>query len=494
MLLFEIKEKSRKPRYRQLIEQIRRRIETGHLLPDEKLPSTRRLADKLGLHRSTVALAYQELWALGYVDLHPGSVPRVRRRMPMTAAADPDGKSLIRWQTTASPAADAIWRTFRDRYPSVAGKPASAPIDFGSLDMDQRLFPLENFRSSLNRALQKRGPALLGYGDRAGLPSLRKTIALRLRNHGIRVTSDEILLTNGSQQGIDLVLRMIAAPARSVAIESPTYAQLLPLIRFYGLRAVEIPIRRDGMDLAMLAGEISRGKPSLVYTMPNFQNPTGLSSSQVHREQLLSLCETNRIPILEDGFEEEMKYFGKVVMPIKSMDKHHLVIYCGTFSKVLFPGVRIGWIAAERECIERLVAIRSFSELSPPSILQAAIDEFCRNGFYDRHITRMHRVFRKRMQAALHSLHLHIRPEWAEWTEPNGGYLIWLKLKPVPGRSPDWKTLLAAHGVRASMGDSFFFSRARDTHMRLSISTLNEEEIDEGARRLSGALRRAHSG
>jgi DNA-binding transcriptional MocR family regulator len=246
------------------------------------------------------------------------------------------------------------------------------------------------------------------------------------------------------------------------------------------------------MDLSHLIEMIKKERPILIYTMPNFQNPSGVSTSQAHREQLLSLCEKHRIPILEDGFEEEMKYFGRVVLPIKSMDRHQIVVYCGTFSKVLFPGIRIGWIAAERECIEHLTALRRFSELSPSMILQAALDEFCRSGCYDRHISKMHRVYRKRMQTATRELRRRIRPEWAEWTEPSGGFLIWLKLKPPSSRQRDWNSLLTADGVKVAPGDSFFINKPPNAHFRLSISTLNEKEIVEGIRRLSRALAHAH--
>jgi DNA-binding transcriptional MocR family regulator len=345
----------------------------------------------------------------------------------------------------------------------------------------------------MNRALKRQGQDLLGYGDRAGFPPLREYLAGRLQSHGISVAPDEILITNGSQQGLDLVFRMIASPGKSVAIESPTYGHALPLIYFSGLKALEIPIRRDGMDLAVLARTIQKEHPILVYTMPNFQNPTGISTSQSHRERLLALCEKHRLPILEDGYDEEMKYFGRVVLPIKSMDAHHLVIYCGTFSKVLFPGIRIGWVAAERACIERLIAVRCFSELSSSMVLQAATHEFCRNGFYDRHVSKMHRVFRKRMQTAIRCLRRHIPEERAEWTEPSGGYLIWLKLKPVSQPSLDWQRLFARHGVMVTPGRMFFPSKTADTYLRLSISTLNEEEITEGVLRLAKALGHAHS-
>ncbi len=493
MLLLNLDEKSREPKYHQVLEGIRSRIEDRTLLPGERLPSTRRLAETLGVHRSTIALAYQELWSLDFLDLRPGARARVRERLQIVTTVDRTAKSLIEWQATASKASESALNSHRLVSPVTKGDESLPAISFRSLDMDHRLFPLENFRSCLTRITKKHGAALLGYGDHAGFLPLRESIARRLQCHSISVTADEIMITSGAQQAIDLVLRMLASPGRAVAIESLTYSHMLPLLRLSGLQPIEIPIRSDGMDLEYLERMIGKEKPALIYTMPTFHNPTGVSTDQAHRERLLSICERHRIPILEDAFEEEMKYFGKVVLPIKSMDSRRIVIYCGTFSKVLFPGVRIGWIAAERECIERLVAIRCFSDLAPNTILQAAMDEFCRNGYYDRHINRMHRIYRRRMQTAVRALREFISPEWAEWTDPSGGYLIWLKLKPVSTPAPDWKSLFAAHGVQVAHGRQFFFSDPGDTYFRLSISTLDEEEIVEVLRRLSRALDHAYA-
>jgi DNA-binding transcriptional MocR family regulator len=147
---------------------------------------------------------------------------------------------------------------------------------------------------------------------------------------------------------------------------------------------------------------------------------------------------------------------------------------------------------AKRECIERLAAIRRFGELSPSALLQAAMAEFCRKGSYDRHVSRMHRVYRRRMQAALRALREHIRAEWAEWAEPRGGYLIWLKLKPFAARVGSLEALLTAHGVEAEPGRFSFWSETRDQYLRLSISTLSEDEIVEGVMRLSRALGEAY--
>jgi DNA-binding transcriptional MocR family regulator len=486
MLLLRLNEKSRISKTQQLIGQIRKKIEEQVLRPGESLPSTRKLATKLGLHRSTVALAYQELWSLGFVDLVPGATARVRSRRKIAARVDRSMQGIVNWKTVSSTAGNDIYEKYL-HYPQYSGG-KNTNIDFNRLTVDPRLFPKEQFRSCLNQVMKKQGAELLGYGDPVGYPPLREHLARNLQQHGIAVDADEILITNGSQQGIDLIFRMVAAPGKSIAFESPTYSGMLPLLRFSGLKALEIPVCPDGMNLAILEDHLRRDSPALIYTMPNFQNPTGASTSQAHREKLLALSEQYRIPILEDGFEEEMKYFGKVVLPVKSMDKHHLVIYCGTYSKVIFPGIRIGWIVAERECIQRLTAIKRFSELSSSMVLQAAMHQFCKNGYYDRHISRMHRVFRKRMQTALTALHDHILPEWAEWTEPSGGYLIWLRLKPFSAIAPDWSRLFDAYGVSVSCGTDFFFSEGSDAYFRLSIATLNEKEIEEGVLRLSKLL------
>lgn len=488
MLLLKLDERNSKPLYQQILEQIREKIENRVLLPGEMLPSTRRLANSLNIHRSTVANAYQELWALGFVDMRPGACPRVRKRMQIATPDNRTEKGLIDWNRTASAASTVIWQANRHSQSHLNRQENTPVIDFSSTDMDCRLFPLEKIRSCLNHAIKSQGNSILTYGDPAGFFPLRKYIAHHLQNHGISVTSDEILITNGLQQGIDLVFRMLAAPGKSVAIESPAYKEAIPLLKFCGLKPIEIPIRTDGMDLSVLADKMEQEHPSLVYTMPNFQRPTGVSTSQSHRERLLSLCETYGVPILEDGFEEEMKYYGRVVLPIKSMDKHHLVIYCGTFSKTLFPGIRIGWVAAEKECIERLMAIRSISDLSSSMILQAGVYEFCQRGYYDCHVNKMHRFFRKRMQTILTALNHYILPKWAEWEEPSGGYLIWLKLKFPVSLEEDLNKFFTQYGIQVKITDHFFSFEAKGTYLCLSISMLNEAEITEGIQRLAQSL------
>lgn len=487
-MILRIDQKSKVPIFRQIVEQVRRLIGNQSLRAGERLPSTRRLAETLGIHRSTVSTAYQELWSLGYIDMRPGSSPRVRSRIGSISRKNRPDQGDLNWGTVSSQAAKEIFHVFQNFHPESGIHDEPASINFSSLEVDPRLFPSERFRTSMNRALKYHAGKLYSYGDRAGFPPLREAIAQRLQTHGIDIGGDEIMITNGSMQGLDLVLRMLAQPGRSVAVESPTYAQIIPLLRFHGFHIHPIPMTGSGMDLEHLDTILSQNKPALVYTMPNFQNPTGLSTSQSHRERLLCLCERYRVPILEDGFEEEMKYFGRVVLPLKSMDRRRIVIYCGSFSKVLFPGIRMGWIAADRECILRLTAIRRFSELSPSMMLQAGLYEFLRFGYFNLHIRKMHRIFRRRMQIALRELRCHVSRKWADWIEPLGGYLIWLKVKSGLRPDSDWNDYFIRHMVRAAPGGYFFPGETEELHLRLSISSLDESEIMEGIGRLSRLL------
>lgn len=489
MLLLNINNNASEPLFRQIVIQIRDMIDTDVVKSGSKLPSTRRLAQKLGVNRSTIYKAYEELWALGYLESRPGSYSTVRKRQKLVPIEGRDMSSIIQWDKKSSAGAKSIYEIYNKIKSVSSDKNISKDvINLSPLMMDSRLFPAEDFRRSMNKVLKDNGAEVLDYGNTQGYPPLREFISNRLRMHSIRVSPENILITGGSQQGIDLIFRLLTVPGSNVIMEEPTYALVIPLLKMYRVNPVGIPILSTGIDLEYLNKYLKKNKAAFVYTIPNFQNPTGITTSQVHREKLLNICERNKIPLIEDGFEEEMKYFGKVVLPVKSMDKKNAVIYLGSFSKVLFPGLRIGWIAAGRECIERLTAIKRFSDLSSSTVVQAALHDFCSKGIYDIHIKRMHRLFSKRMRTALKALKKYVPENKAVWTEPAGGYLIWLKLSNTKIKPPEINKLFLKHGVLVSPGEHYFLKKSSDIYFRISISTLNENEIDEGIKRLGEAI------
>ncbi len=487
MFLMTVEKDTGIPAYQQIISEIVSRVENGRLQAGEQMPSSRTLASKLGVHRSTVFRAYQELLALGYIESKPGTYTTIRDRKRLVGENERPEKGLIDWDSAVSTGARIVYDIYTDSNVDPEPVGDSDTIALSRLTPDPRLFPVETFRKCLNRAMVNQQHKLLLYGDRQGWKPLRKYIASRMSQHGVVVDPDEVLITSGSQQALDLIFKLLIEPGNGVVIEAPTYAHVIPLMRFYQADLRPVPMTPEGMDLETLERQLESQRPSFIYTIPNFQNPTGITSSQENRERLLHLAEEHRVPILEDGFDEEMKYFGKTVLPIKSMDRKQAVVYMGTFSKVLFPGVRIGWIIADRECIERLVAIRRYSDLAGVMAIQAGLEDFCRNGYYDLHIKRMHRAFRKRMQTALDSLKVYL-PDGYTWTTPDGGYLLWVTMPQPYQDQKRFTSHLMKHGVTVSPGEYHYFSEPSKSNFRISIAYLDEDQIAEGIKRLGKAL------
>jgi DNA-binding transcriptional MocR family regulator len=488
-MLLSVDRDSAVPLWKQICARVAQLVDDGSLRPGSRLPPSRSLADKVGVNRSTVYRAYQELWAQGYLDSRPGSYSVVRGRLRPPAASE-DARSLIDWSQVSTPGAARAHQALEP------GPRRSAPpdglLDFASLAADPALSPVDELRRALRQVLANGGRRLMDYGDPAGYPPLRETIARRMRTHGVKVAADQILITNGAQHAIDLVLRLVLHPKADLALESPTYAAAIPLFKLHGARLQPLPMGPEGADLDALRTLLVRRPPALVYSVPNFHNPTGITTGQVHRERLLSLCEDHRVPLLEDGFEEEMKYFGKAVLPIKSMDTGGVVIYVGTFSKVVFSGLRVGWIAADRDCIRRLCAISRYTHLSGNTLTQAALQCFCESGGYEWHLRRLHRIYRRRMQTLLDGLDAHLPRRLVHWTRPAGGYTLWLHLKHwTADQEAGIVERLKQHDVAVSAGRDYFPVSPDGAYIRISIAKVDEPAIESGCRKLAQVLKRA---
>ncbi len=494
MLVFTLDPKSSSPAYLQIRDRIVELVDEGSLKPHDRLPTTRALADSIGVHRSTVVRAYDEIRALGYLESRPGSYSTIRRRarIPATTGIHDDRarRDLLDWSAMST---DQVRDAYLKELIPFRSTPPEHKIDFERLAADPRLTPADDLRRSLKSVLVRHGSEVLDYGEPAGWRPLREAISARLRSHGVAVSADEILVTSGAQQALDLILRFLTQPGDRVAVEAPTYGMAHALLRLHHLEPDEIPLLDDGMDLDVLEQVLERKRTKLVYTMPNFQNPTGITTNQAHRERLLSICEQYRVPIVEDGFEEEMKYFGKAVLPIKSIDTQGIVIYVGTFSKVVFPGLRVGWIAAPQEAIGLLTSIQRISCLGVNTLAQAATERFCTSGDFESYLRRIHRIYRRRLQAMLEGLERHMPPD-VRWTRPVGGYTVWMTL---PGQGKDeevWCERFKSAGVLIAPGSQFFGAAREQTHFRLSISTVDEQQIDEGCRRIGELLERWQMG
>jgi len=488
-MLLQIDRESRVPLHEQIRAQIALHIDQGTVGAGARLPATRRLAATLGLNRSTVYRAYQDLWAQGHLESRSGSYSTVRARLRTTKAGSSSGEALLDFERLSAPAPRRLFSGLAAmaRLSALGDDPTL--INFSSLAADRELCPSDEIQRAFRKIIASRGKAVFDYGDPAGYRPLRETVARNMRVHGVAATAEEVLITNGSQHGFDLLLRLFGRPGAAVVMESPTYSMAIKACQQQNVAIATVPMREDGMDLTVLERRLRSHDVAFVHTIPNFHNPTGISTSQHHREKLLALCEHHRAPLVEDGFEEELKYFGHAVLPIKSMDSKGVVSYLGTFSKVIFPGLRVGWIAAHRDCIARLLAVSRVVSLSGNVLTQAAVSRFCDGGAYEEHIRRVHRAYRPRMRALLDGLEDHMPKTRVTWSKPQGGYTLMVRcrLRRKLGEEAALERLRAA-GVLVSPGSHYFVTAPEHFCFRLSLANLSEQKIREGCRRLGKAL------
>ena len=467
-----------RPVYVQIADQIREGVETGRLAGGDRLPTIRALARQLGVNRDTVSLAYEALSQDGVVESTVGRGTFVLAKPPLAnnvATAAPPA---------LSPLVDRLLNFERSR-PDYGAENGAVPLH--SLTPDPALYPVEAFRRSVNRALTKGGSDLLVYGGHQGNRALREVIVERLLAHGIKAAADCVVLCQGASQGISLAMRLYAEPGDWIAVEEPTYHNLLGVLVGLGLRPTPIPMTSDGPDLDVLERTLDSRDVKLFYTMPSFHNPMGTTTSLGHRRALLEIASRLGKPVIEDGFEMDLRYDGKQVPPLAALDEHGVVVHLFSFSKSLFPGVRVGSVTARGRAVEGLLALKHTTDLSGALPIQAAIADFVRSGAYDRHLNRLRRTLRERRDALLHLLDEQM-PDGSHWTRPAGGYQIWLQLP----EGVDTRALLAdakRAGVMFSPGYQFHHDGRPSRSLRLTIALANSAGIRRGIVALGKVVR-----
>jgi DNA-binding transcriptional MocR family regulator len=331
------------------------------------------------------------------------------------------------------------------------------------------------------------GAQLLGYGDPRGYQGLRVGIAERLRANGVVVGPDELVLCQGASQGIALALRLFADTGDAVAVEEPTYQNALAALAALGLRAVPVPMRRGGADLDALDRVFARPDVKALYTIPTFHNPMGVSTSLEHRRELLAIAARHGKAVIEDAYEMDLRYAGRAVASLAGLDDEGQVVQLLSFSKSLFPGVRIGAVVARGRHVDALLALRHAADLGGALPLQAALADFMSTGAYERHLASQRKRLRARRDVLVSALRAEM-PEGASWTEPEGGLQLWLELpEPLDSRELFADALRA--GVLVSPGFQFNCDGRPSRAFRLSIGAVNEAEIALGVERFGKVIR-----
>jgi GntR family transcriptional regulator/MocR family aminotransferase len=482
------------PLARQIQTQIERLVHEGLLAAGMKLPATRELARDLGVNRATVTLAYEELVATGWARAHVGQGTFVAtppgRSVSGNGPAAPPPAPDIDWSGLLSRSAQIIASEAQRR--RVSALPRRAPaglISFAGGMPDSALFPTEPFRRVLNRVIREEGQELLQYYPVGGYLPLRQFVSTYLLRHGLEAHPDRILVVNGSQQGFDLIARTLLDPGDVVAVEQPSYPRALQVFRSFGAQLVPVPLGADGPRLDLLERALERHQPKFFYCQPSAHNPTGRTMSIEARRRLLAVASRFQVPVVEDGFDGSLYYGARPPAPLKALDTTGLVVYIGTFSKILFPGLRLGWLVAPPALLESLESAKQLADIHTSALIQAAVYHFSEGRLLERHLARVVREYARRRAILLDSLQARM-PRGVSWTEPDGGFNLLLTL-------PDGVDAMAVlpraieRGVSFTPGASFFIDATGARTVRLSFSSVPAGRIDEGVRRLADVIRDA---
>jgi GntR family transcriptional regulator/MocR family aminotransferase len=464
-------------------------MESGEIGSGARLPAERALARSLRVDRMTVARAYEELVSEGLVERQVGRGSLVSGTLS-PGSADSEGAgpaaSILHWTDTFASRAGSM-------SPHALGTlHAPAPessINLSSLFPDPSLFPLKEFREAMDNVLRREGARLLGYGAASGYPPLRRYLAGSLRERGMEVAPEEIVVTNGSQQGIDLVARTFLDPGDRVVLEDPTYTGAVQVFQSHGAQVAGTPVDSQGMVPERLEEVLRRRGARLIYLIPNFQNPTSGTMDLERRRRLLEVALRYGVPILEDDFGGDLRYEGEQQPSLRALDHgSEGVIYLSTFAKKLVPGLRVGWLAAPLEAARRLTYMKQVTDWSTSLLLQGALYEFCRRGHLDRHLKRVVREYRRRRDVMIASMERHF-PGEVRWTRPQGGLVIWVTL-PAGVDADEAATEAEAQGVLVGRGDLFSVSGGSRNNLRLVFGQASPEAIRKGIRVLGTILKR----
>jgi 2-aminoadipate transaminase len=461
----ELDSNSEIPIYRQLAAYLNSLIEQGGLAPGDRLPPTRELAVQLGLNRTTVSAAYDALEQSGLIK---GSVGR-----GSFVCSVPDRETGgLDWSRTLTPSLSVS-----------TGGSRQTTINFSASRPSARLFPVDEFRASCNEVLAgDKMRSLLQVGSPAGYEPLRHYLLLR---SDFVAASDDIIVTNGCQQAVDLLRRALVKPGTRVAIEEPVYPGLRNLFLEAGADLIGVSVGNDGVDLPSLRRAFEAGAKLVVLT-PSFQNPTGATIPAANRRPIVDMARAAGAVVIENDIYSELAYQGAEAPKLKSLDPN--VILLGSFSKIAFPGMRCGWIIAPRPVIARVTELKQLADLHTDQLSQAFLLRFAESGRLAAHQVKMVAAGRERLHAVEHACRQHLAG--CRYHLPSGGMNMWIDL-PSGLDASQLRGLAQEAGIDYLPGRYFSVSRPLDSGLRLSFAGLEPAEIRRGIEILGSLINNA---
>lgn len=443
--------------YKRYADELAHLIAQGTLRVDERLPSVREASRRRGLSEMTVLRAYHRLEARGLIVARPRSgyfVQAQRQRLlpkPQLSAPPPLATAVDKGEQI-----HALLSAIR--------QPRIVPL--GSAFPSPRLLPLKALHGALNRSVRRLDPLRTVIDLSPGNPELRRLIALRYRGDGIAIDADDLVITDGALEALNLCLQAVTRPGDTVILESPTFYAALQALERLHLKAVEVPTDPEtGIDLDALDTAVRRHRPAAVWLMTSFQNPLGATVPEWRRQALVQLLAGHGVPLIEDDVYGELYYGATRPKPAKACDAEGLVLHCASFSKCLAPGYRIGWAAPGRwtAAVERLKLGSSLSAAVPS---QLALVDYLAGGSYSRHLRQLRDTLSSARDAMIEAIQLHF-PPGTRVTRPDGGYFLWLEL---PGDIDTRALQQAALAHDISLAPGALFSAREDFRHCLRIN------------------------
>lgn len=466
---FSLDRDSNVPLRDQIASRIRDRIRRGELSAGSRIPSSRELAEHLGVNRATVVESYRELKAAGWIDSGVGKGSFVTER-----GADPGTGTPQRFPWPPSAARNTV-------------AAVRSCVQLARAVCHQRLFPIDEVRNAFNHAFESNGSALLDYPPPAGYKPLRAALAQRLAKRGIDPEANKILIVNGSQQGLDLAARLTLSEGGSVVTSVPSFSGALEVFRGHGHLVHGVRLDENGLDTRELADLFQRERPRLLYTIPDCHNPTGVSMSAERRSEVLSLAREYGVVVLEDDWLADLRSEAAPA-PIKAADDTGHVLYLGTFSKVLIPGLRLGWLVVPRETFGSVVHLKKTTDLASNLPGQVVMHRLLESGFFDRHVQSLRSTLGELRQIANTAIERYFPADLRPLAN-HDGMVLWV---PLPSNI-DVPRLLhqaALNGVEISGGAPFNPTGQPLSGIRICYASAEAEPLARALKDLGEVLRR----
>jgi len=502
MLPLQVQSESHVPLYVQIRDQLRAMVHTGELRPGDRIPASRELAHTLGVHRTTVANAYAELESEGLIEGHVGRGTFIRNgaadhapartgngthngHRGFTPAPPALGNGALRWESLFADERgdEALNRIYPQSTNGAISMVAARPAE--------EFFPIEELRSCTQAVLKENGPDILQLGSSDGYEPLKRELLAHLIREGLRVKNEQLLITAGVQQSLDLLCKAFLRPGDSVVLEDPTYPGSLTVFTASRVRCLGVPVRTSagapqGIDLEGVEAALAQNRVKFILVTPDAQNPTGATLPLESRRRLLELAARYQVALVEDCIYSRLRFSGPRIPSLRALDRNGIVIQIDSFSKIAFPGLRVGWCIAPENVIERLRLVKQATDLHTDQLAQATLAEFTRRGGLERHLKKMRRVYSSRCAALVSALEKHM-PEGVEWTRPEGGMCLWVTL-PAGYDASELLIHARERGLLFAPGRYFFVQMPRPNVFRLGFAGIDERKIFRGVEILAEVL------